>query len=206
MNQEINDKRYYHINRKNGDSSFSQMRVGDTYLFSRDCYNPFYNFYEKLPEITSIQIPQFGGGSGIPSVISLSFLDGMVQNYIGLPQRVYDIAQEYNKLARELMLEKVRCEKFPTAPSRQNCVFLFDPKDLQEWKKTLGLIENQYQILQVIAKGNAIRVDSNYLPQGIEAISEWESKAFKYWNGELSQNPLTEVLLEGEITVECIME
>ena len=198
---------YYHVNAKHPYSNHPLMQQGSIYSFTNDNFNPFFNYYEVISDPWAISIPQLGKDSKISGIDSLFLFQNLMGNLVDLPRKAFEIANHYRLLARELVLEKVRQEKFPSSPSRQNCIFLIESeKDIQRWKNQIGINGKQYQVIKVRATGNIIRVDSNNLPKGNEPFSEWESKAYKYWNCELTDDPSIEVLLEGQVTVDEILE
>lgn len=204
----MSEQYYYHINTKPPYSDHPFMQPGSTYSFDSDNFNPFFNYYEVSSDSWAIPIPQLGKDNKLSSIDSLDLTANLMGGRFGdFPRRAYEIANHYRVLARELVFEKVRVEKFYCAPSRRNCIFLFDSEnDIQKWKNAIGTSVRQYQVLVVRAIGNILRVDSNNLPKGNEPFSEWESKAYKYWNCELTDDPSIEVLAEGQVTVDRILE
>jgi len=196
MNQNVTEQLFYHINTIPPYSSHEIMEVGSTYTFSRVSFNPFFNYYEVKPDPWSI--------SGIDSLNLSSTQLGCFENF---QQRAFGVANHYRVLARELLLEKVRCESFPSVPSRHSCIFLIESDiGIQNWKNQIISSGHPYQIVEVSATGNSMRVDSKNLPIGNEPISEWDLKALKYWGGELTNEPCIEVLLEGYVTAINILE
>jgi hypothetical protein len=122
-------------------------------------------------------------------------------------RKAFEIAHQYRLLARELLIEKVRYEKFIAAPSRLSCIFLIESDiDIQKWKNEVIRDGYPYQIVEVVATGNAIRVDSKNLPKGTEPMSEWDLKACKYWSCDLTGDPCMEILFEGDVMVDKILE
>ncbi len=206
MIQKINGQSFYHINKKPFYSAFPIMQKGTTYNFSPHKFNPFFGYYENFPDLWAMSIPKRSPEDKISSIESLRLFSNFMGNPVNFPQKAYEIAKHYLLLAREMVLEKVRIEKCPNAPSRQSCIFLIDSdNDIQKWKSEL-IAGDEYQILEVFATGNAIKVDSSYLPVGHEPISEWELKASKYWGCDLSNNPCMEILFEGDVIVEKVLE
>ncbi len=203
----MSEQYYYHINTKPAYSDHPFMQPGSTYSFTNDNTNPFFQYYERFPDPESILLPQLGKDNKISGIDSLFLFQNLMGNLVDLPRKAFVIANHYRLLARELVLEKVRQEKFPSSPSRQNCIFLIESeKDIQSWKNQVGINGKLYQVIKVRATGNIIRVDSNNLPKGNEPFSEWESKAYNYWNCEPTDDPSIEVLLEGQVTVDEILE
>jgi len=110
-------------------------------------------------------------------------------------------------LARELVWENVRISKFSEAPSREHCIWLIESMDdVIRWLNILGFNPNLYTVVRVRATGNALRVDSNFLAGDSEPLSIWFNKAHSYWGGELTQTPLPEVLFEGRLVVDEIID
>lgn len=196
MNRNVTEQLFYHINTAPAYSSHGLMEVKSTYIFSKENFNPFFNYYEVMPDPMAI--------SGLESLRLSSIQLGSFEDF---QRRAFDVANYYRLLARELLLEKVRYESFPSAPARRNCIFLFDSKDeIEKWKNTVGATQERWQVLEVRATGNILKVDSMNLPQGNEPFSVWETKAYKYWNCETTNKPWTEILLEGQVLVERILE
>lgn len=207
MQTKITKQKYYHINVKHQYSNHSLMQLGSTYSFTKSSINPYFSYFEVSSDFWAIPAVQPGNGNMISGIDSLSVFQNIASDFATFPRRAYEIANYYRILAREMVLEKVRCEKFPGAPSRRNCIFLFESEeDTQKWINQVFSIGESLQVLEVSATGTIVRVDCSNFPVGNEPLSEQELKASEYWAGKLTNHPATEVLLEGQITVNKIIE
>ena len=102
---------------------------------------------------------------------------------------------------REMILEEVRREFYPTLPSRYSCIWLTDEECLEYWKKQLN-VKDKYEIFKVEAIGN-IFVSRDFLLPGIHLPHGSMYKlAHGYWNPSeenLRNVKDKEYLFEGEL-------
>lgn len=110
--------------------------------------------------------------------------------------------------ALEYELELIRRAYFPQMPSRYQVMFAIDSLDkVYEWNDLFGC---NYSIWKIeFPEENHIIRDSNllYVPvqeqDGKQIFCQHKSfcNAYKYWNGELSDNPRMEVLIKPPVKV-----
>lgn len=101
---------------------------------------------------------------------------------------------------REIILEDVRKELRPDAPSRKTCCWLTNKGNLDRWLKNLNLV-NGYEVYQVSADGKLFSSTEELLPvdhypHGIQSV-----QAIRYWNPKRSdfKDGTREILFEGEL-------
>lgn len=167
----------------------AKLRVGGS-------VNPFFGFYQNS-RTYPVDTPQ-----GRINCKAIKFLnsvrDGQI-NCPNLPQIAAEVAQHYVMLSRELIMEEVRKEIAPDAPSRQLCVWLAqDLSEAQHWATRLG---NQGVIFRVSLSGSVHRADAGFLLGDSEPINVTYDRAKKYWQGENSDTPEMETLFVGELEV-----
>lgn len=163
--------------------------------------NPFFKFYEN----NAREYPVRRSDGTTENIASMRFLQNVLQGNINpdnLPQTAYEISNHFLMLSRELVWENIRIEKYPNYPSRQKCLWLLKNQDqIERWKKILKLEPRSYSIVKVKATGRAIEVDSSHLPSDSEPLPTWYEKAYKYWEGAVTEDPLKEFLFVGKIKV-----
>lgn len=119
----------------------------------------------------------------------------------------YAIAlNEYDFLLRELALEETRKEKFPSAPSRFKCMYLFDDKDkmLEAFNFYKKQPKNQYlvQAIAVKATGEAFYCKDVSLGRSGKSYNEHKQAAIEYWSQDQNSSAETkEVLFVGDVEV-----
>jgi len=124
-----------------------------------------------------------------------------------LPEIAYQTANHFLMLARELFWENIRLAEFPDAPSRQKCIWLIESlDDVNRWITAFDFNPVQCSVAKVRATGRALKVDSNNLIGDSDPLPIWYEKARLYWAGTESTNPLPEVVFEGSLVVEKIID
>lgn len=98
--------------------------------------------------------------------------------------------------AKEGVFEQIRIEHYPKRPSRLNAFFCFPTrKDAEKasttWFKDEGRL---FLELQIVEGSNFFCTDSNLL-NAIER--DWENAAHRYWSGQVTNDPLYEVVIHG---------
>jgi hypothetical protein len=110
-------------------------------------------------------------------------------------------ATEYGALLnveKENAWERVRQVVDPNLPTRQHALFLFDDKAaadraLQTWfpNQERHLIE-----ARVVTTARTHRADSHWLDC---QQPQWDENAERYWRGEMTADPLTEIVVDGAV-------
>ncbi len=197
MPEIVEDRIFFHVastmdyNRNPPLTDGYEFIVGDT-------HNPFFGFYEG--EIT---IP-INTQTGVIPVKALRFLREVSRGNItpapDFVHRAHHIAQHYLMLARELIMEEVRKEIQPEAPSRQSCLWVVESLDeARHWKQR---IQNpQTQIVELTLNGIIQRVDAALLLGDSEPLTVTYDRARQYWRGNISTTPELEVLFKGQVRV-----
>lgn len=200
----VNNKQFFHINSKANASPYDLMEVKSTIVVGENT-NPFFNYYEKYSRTYEVREPN----NTIQSIPGITFLKNVKEGNIipdNLPAISYDISKHFMMLARELVWESIRIKYFPECPSRQKCLWLIkDEETVRKWLPVLGFCNGTYSIVRVRATGIIAEVDSQLLVNGSEPLSDWYENARKYWSGEMTNNPLSEILFNGALCVDEII-
>jgi len=99
---------------------------------------------------------------------------------------------------KEQVWERVRASSFGSLPSRVRALFLLDSKDivtrvLREWFGNEG---RHVVKSRIVAMSAFHRADAKWL-DCLE--NDWEDHARRYWSGEMSDDPIPEVLVDGAV-------
>jgi hypothetical protein len=204
MARDIVDELYFHINSYANNSPHDLMRLNSVIQIGAKS-NPFFGFYENFQRTYPVTHPN-APPEQVPAIEFLRRVkDGQVKPN-NLPFDAWTIARHFMMLARELIWENVRLAEFPQEPSRQRCVWLIeDEQRTREWIKTIGCQPMTYSVIKVRATGRALPADSRHLAGESEPLPVWYDRARRYWRGEMTSNPLREVLFEGTLMVEEIL-
>lgn len=201
----VTEESFFHINSNANLSPHDLMRRGNVIEIGKHT-NPFLRFYETHKRTYSVTDNNTGEVHQVPAIRLLRCVkDGTVTSNM-LPTIAFETANHFLMLARELVWENVRLAEFPDAPSRQRCIWLIRTlEDTKRWISQLGFQPNYYWVVQVRVTGRLLDVDANLLAGDSEPLQTWYEKASRYWMGKNSENPLPEVLFEGMIRVEEIL-
>lgn len=128
------------------------------------------------------------------------------------PEKYKNIRLEHHTSValRELALEKVRIEKFPSFPSRMACLYV--SKTLEEAEKWfdyfISLGRPTFQIVKLKVNGNVFYGDATKCFEGRLTEKENLMLAERYWeNKSFDKTSILEVLVDGDIeVVEIIKE
>lgn len=168
--------------------------------------NPFFRFYEVHQRAYPVTETPTGTVHNVPAMRFLRLVkDGTVSSN-ELREIACDTANHFLMLARELLWENVRLAEFQDAPSRQRCIWLVESMEtVKSWIAQIGFKPNNYSVVRVRAHGRALRVDGNNLAGDSEPLPIWYEKARDYWSGKNSTTPIPEVLFEGRIEVDKLI-
>lgn len=191
MTAPLKDGEYFHICLQKSYIRHKPMERGDTFTVG-DTHNPFFSFFEKAREY-NVTTPD--GSTRVPAMRFLREIHRGAIDCPDLPRQALAIANHYNILARELIMEDARKQFAPSAPSRKNCLWVVDDLGLAEhWRTKLG---KKSYIVRLHLEGNFHRGDAKHLMNESEPISQTYQNAERYWKGEMSKDPLPEILFTG---------
>jgi hypothetical protein len=99
---------------------------------------------------------------------------------------------------KERLFEEVRQNKFSCRPSRLKTLYVFDEYSLVERALKEWFQGNPKEIYEcrIINGANIFRADTNWLNC---AADQWQERASRYWNGEMSENSFPEALVHGAL-------
>ena len=195
MADTVTDEIFYHVAHTKNYVRRAPLAEGDKFTVGCET-NPFFGYYDKARTYTVVK-----EGENIV-VPALKFLrEARRGNITGsdLPKQAYNIANHYSMLARELIMEEVRLEIDPNAPSRKSCLWVADSLSLATyWQKKLG---GKSRILKLSVTGTVHLGDAKHLMNESEPLAATYAKARAYWRGEQTSDPLPETLISGTVTV-----
>lgn len=185
----------FHVARVLPWNTHPPMNVGETFHVGGS-YNPFFGFYEEARKYP-VETPT--GTVHSPAMTFLKAVSRGEVNCPSLPDIAVEIANHYLILARELLTEEVRRERFSNLPSRRTC--LWAAEDIERahfWAERLG---GACRILRLEVDGVSHSADASFLLGDSQSISETYRRAEWYWEGRMADNPECELLIEGEIRI-----
>lgn len=186
---------YFHVSHGKDYNAYDPLQVGSsTYIGAER--NPFTQVYEQAREYR-VNTP-----SGPDKVPALKFLREVKRGNIDCPdiaKQAYNIANYYNILARELILEEVRHNIAPNAPSRKTCLWVSDSFEMAlTWRRKLS---KSARVLKLQLEGTFHAADARLMMNESEPLADAYAKAERYWRSDTSENPLPEILFAGRATV-----
>lgn len=195
MAEMILDGEFFHVTRDLPYNHHNPITIG-AMLDAGSTPNPFFNFYEGVRSYT-VTTP-----AGVVTVPAVKFLKSVARGEINcdaLPQIAAEVAEHYVMLAREIIMEQVRREIAPDAPSRQSCLWVVDTVDEAHiWRNRLG---GNCRIIRLKARGKIHRADAGLLLGDSEPLSKTYARAHSYWEGRQSETPEPEILFSGSAEV-----
>lgn len=189
-------KRFFHVSARHVQNTFPELAVGQTIEIG-NVHNAFFGYYER-----PLNYVVHGNNGNTMTMKAIHYLNAFKQGAIqgaDLPGHAHGIALHYLMLARELIMEEVRKEICPDAPSRQSCLWL--APTIEGARRWQGIIGANSVIYEIQAIGNLHRADANLLLSDSEALSVTYDRARRCWRGEVSENPNMEVLLRGRAKI-----
>ena len=195
MAEKVSDGEYFHVTRALPYTGHAPLQIGAVIDIGSG-YNPFFAFYEGI-RAYPVTLP-----SGQVQVPAITFLNSVRDGTINCPNIGHiaaEIAEHYVMLARELIMEQIRIEISPEAPSRQKCLWLADTLDeAKSWQARLG---GAGSIAQLRVSGTIHGADASHLLGDSEPLQRSYDRARSYWRGEHSCTPELETLFCGSATV-----
>lgn len=99
---------------------------------------------------------------------------------------------------KEIVWGQVRINVNPRLPSRNGAIFLFEDEEMAltimaKWFPTelRHLLE-----VRVVRDSSILRCDSKWLDCNED---QWKKNAFHYWSGNMTSDPIPEILIEGAV-------
>lgn len=197
MVEQVNDRTFYHVTVA---KPYKQAFVQDQVVQVGQQPNPFFGFYEG-----SREYPVTQGDGSVLQVKAVAFLTHVRDGAINSPQFAAiatEVATHYVMLARELVMEQIREDEFPCAPSRQRCLFVCNSlEEAHYWQQRIG---DGGVVCSLRCSGTIHRADARLLLGDSEPLSVTKERSRQYWRGEASNNPEWETLFEGDAVVTAI--
>jgi hypothetical protein len=191
----VSHLRLFHVTRQIAYNRHPALIVGAEVEVGKET-NPFFGFYEQA-RTYPVSLPT--GTESYGAVHLLKEVQAGRLRYDNLPTVAVDVARHYLMLTRELIMEEVRREVAPLAPSRQRCLYAGADLDLaRHWKDRLG---GEGRILEIAVTGCIVEADPNLLLGDSEPLSVTYCRARRYWQGEKGDAAEAEVLVSGWIKV-----
>lgn len=105
----------------------------------------------------------------------------------------------------ENIFEEVRQKEFKNLPSRKKCIYVCEGiEELMVWYKKLideSKSENAIIYELKLDEERVFKCDANILEMDILTDSQFEDKAWEYWSGKRTDNPLIENLYTGKVQI-----
>ncbi len=187
----VNNKIYYHIQRKDPNQPF--WEIGDVLTVPTGTKN---NFIEGMFDTEYSRY----AGEGLYwdsdiichySAIQMGFetkssdMDNSFFNPEGILRMSYTMINHYLRVLRELIFETIREKNFPHLISRWECIWLIPSKrSIGFWLKKLGIIDlSQCGIYKIKCTGEIHRGHEKHLEVESMSVPTIEENAMKYWAG-----------------------
>ncbi|MCK4663776.1 MAG: DUF2441 domain-containing protein [Bacteroidales bacterium] len=119
-----------------------------------------------------------------------------------LADKLHKSLFQYLKWIREEIFEQTRLKINTNLPSRKNCIWISDKKDLHKWWELFKKHKNKKILqLKLNKNGKTHQADGTLVNIDTFSIKEFESRANDYWYGKILSDELQEILYEGEIQI-----
>mgnify|MGYP000120106383 CR=1 FL=1 len=186
---------FYHVAHNKNYVRREHLSEGSVFTVGHET-NPFFGYYDKA---RTYRVQKDGETIAVPA---LKFLRDAKRGRItggDLPKQAYNIANHYSMLARELIMEEVRRDIAPEAPSRKTCLWVVDDLGLAAyWQRKIG---GKSRLVKLSLTGTTHRGDAKFLMNESEPLEATYEKARSYWLGIQTDNALPEILFAGTATV-----
>lgn len=134
----------------------------------------------------------------VPLSQGVSLSMSMLRQQEGMQDAVTPYLVAHGQSAKELIWEQARRPAGDTLPSRLGAMFVVESRAIAEMLASLWFAGEDRHLLAVrVVAGSAVaRLDARWLDgEG----RDWPHRAASYWRGELTDNPLPEVLVHGVV-------
>lgn len=194
---------YYHINRDVPWASKPLLVVGDVIDIGGES-NPYFKYFEEQRKLYHVTNSSDGSILDVPGVKYLSAVKNGEITSSNLPAIAHEMATHFVTYIRELIWEDVRKKEFPHLPSRQRCIWLIpNIEGVRYWVRRL---ESEDQVVRVKTQGRLHKASESFLLGDSEPMNLTIQKARQYWLGVVEQVGTEEIIFEGRITVEEIID
>lgn len=129
------------------------------------------------------------------------------------PSSIYDF-DSVNSFSIDLQAESIRNSCFPNKPSRFQSIFAVENlHDFKLWESYLPINKHSHIFEIEFEDSLYCKVDANFLRGGI-VPSSTDSFSYilqitdclqKYWSGQMSENPLPELLIPLPVTIKRLL-
>lgn len=200
----VKDQDYYHVNRIVSWSPYGLLKVGEE-VDVGVATNPYFRFYETYGKTYPVTQPD-GKVVHRPGVAFLKQVLSGVVNAGDLTQTAVDLASHLASHLGELVFEDIRKEEFPHLPSRQRCVWLIPTQNgVKYWLQRMN-VDGQFQVLKVRIQGRLHKASESYLVGDSMPLEEAIRRARQYWLGIVEEAETEEIIFEGRMRVEEVMD
>ena len=202
--QANHDIGYYHVNRLAGWSRYSLLDEGIVLNVGGES-NPYFRFFEKYRK--TYPVTQNDGSE--LQVLGVRYLHAVRSgevNSTDFPNVAHDLAQHLVTFLRELIWEDVRRREFPHLPSRQRCMWLIPTLDgVRFWIARMGVTED-FRVLRLRVQGRIHTASETHLLGDSVSLEEAIRLARQYWLGIVEDPVSQEVIFEGRVEVQSIVD
>ena len=197
---------FYHINRKVHWSNFAFLNVCDEFNVG-GASNPYFQFFENEGKL--FPVVDDASSNVIQHMPAVNFFSSVAQGRVNCPEVTtiaHDALRHFACYLRELIWEDIRKNEFPHLPSRQRCMWLIPSLDgVSYWLQRLGLENTDYQVVKVSVQGRFHIASEKYLLVDSEPYKVSIQKARQYWLGIVDESETQEVIFEGRVKVQEII-
>lgn len=102
-------------------------------------------------------------------------------------------------MLREIVLESYRKNHKPELPSRWNCIWLCSGEGVDYWVNALQI--SDYKVYRVQVSGACHVSLDEHLYSDILNVDQYFEMAQRYWKGQASISPDSEIIFNGKLTV-----
>ena len=202
MARRVTGERFLHIHRQGPlINPHAPLAPGAT-LEIGTTINPFYGFFLNHTRVYGYENLDGSQFEATP----VQFIKWRRDGLIDVPeQRFSEVAFESVRhfvfLAREIIMEDVRREIAPDAPSRQRCMWATSEDMRPYWSERLDGVMASIEVDGIVHKA-----DASFLLGDSEPLSVTYERARCYWRGDSGERPQWEYLIEGTVRVLAVEE
>ena len=180
----------------------TKMSLGQIITFDNSQQNTLYRFFFEQEQLNS------------KGEDSLQILQGqLASNGLDLNKEDAEVVSKYMgqtiRAIREVITEMVRLQEYPDYPSRLSCLYAAKTyDDVLKWKELFDSYNRKVlQIVKLRVKGSYFEGDAALLPKedGVP-FAQKIAQAKEYWKGNVKNDDLPELLINGEIEVVDIID
>ena len=196
----VENKEMYHLHKN---TVFNDIWTKGNEIIIDDNFNSYYsiifNFFNTSVKTTD-------GLESFDQIID-SYLkeEQDKEMYIRMLKEARKIIVGMNVFKREMALEEIRKELYPSLPSRKHSIWLCDEKGIDFWKKELiGEVSDELDLFKVSVSGNLFKSSDSFIPSNENDYGKNLKEAKNYWNPKFEteeEEKKAEYLFQGRVKI-----